>query len=103
MIMMSRKAAGSWRRSTSPVNKYWAAAPSGSSDEEMAAYLYQYVIEHAEYESNERDQQMDSFFLQGKSVCAGYSKAYQYLMEKAGIPCTTLSGHLLAATGSRTE
>lgn len=77
-----------------------AAAPSGSSDEEMAAYLYQYVIEHVEYESNERDQQMDSFFLQGKSVCAGYSKAYQYLMEKAGIPCTTLSGHLLAATGS---
>ena len=71
-----------------------------SGTEEAASYLYTYVAEHAEYESGPQDQSMVSFFLDGRTVCAGYSKAYQYLMEKAGIPCTTLSGHLLAATGS---
>ena len=29
---------------------------------------------------------MVSFFLDGQTVCAGYAKTYQYLMEKAGIP-----------------
>src|SRR5699024_183477 len=66
--------------------------PSGT--EEAAWYLYTYVAEHAEYESGPQDQSMVSFFLDGRTVCAGYSKAYQYLMEKAGIPTTYISGVL---------
>ena len=66
--------------------------PSGA--EEAAWYLYTYVAEHAEYESGPQDQSMVSFFLDGRTVCAGYSKAYQYLMEKAGIPTTYISGVL---------
>ncbi len=67
-------------------------------EEALAAYLYEYVITHAEYEPNDHDQQMDSFFLQGKSVCAGYARAYQYLMQYAGLRCTTVSGELNAAS-----
>ena len=66
--------------------------PSGA--EAAAWYLYTYVAEHAEYESGPQDQSMVSFFLDGRTVCAGYSKAYQYLMEKAGIPTTYISGVL---------
>lgn len=65
---------------------------SQADEEEVAAYIYRYLIEHTAYQKNEHDQQMDSVFLQGESVCAGYAKAYQYLMQKAGIPCTTISG-----------
>ncbi|MFR9254213.1 MAG: hypothetical protein ACLVJ6_00980 [Merdibacter sp.] len=60
---------------------------------ERAAGLYACVIEQ-EYARNDRDQQMDGFFLNGKSVCAGYARAYQYLMQKAGFRCTTISGEL---------
>lgn len=67
-------------------------AKAPDEEEERAAYLYAYVIEHMAYANNERDQQMDSFFFQGESVCAGYAKAYQYLMQKAGLRCTTISG-----------
>lgn len=67
-------------------------ANAPKEEEDCAAYLYAYVIEHCAYGENDRDQQMDSFFLQGESVCAGYSKAYQYLMQKAGLYCTTVSG-----------
>ena len=74
-----------------------AEIPAGS-EEERAAGLYAYVIEHAEYARNDRDQQMDGFFLNGKSVCAGYARAYQYLMQKAGFRCTTISGELREGT-----
>lgn len=62
--------------------------------QEAAWYLYEYVAEHAEYASGPQDQSMVSFFLDGQTVCAGYAKTYQYLMEKAGIPTTYISGEL---------
>ena len=76
-----------------------AEIPAGS-EEERAAGLYAYVIEHAEYARNDLDQQMDGFFLNGKSGCAGYARAYQYLMQKAGCRCTTISGELREGTQS---
>lgn len=71
-----------------------AELPDEASEEVAAAYLYAALIERTAYEEGAHDQQMDSLFLEGKSVCAGYARAYQYLMQKAGLFCTTISGKL---------
>lgn len=74
-----------------------AQLPADADVRETARFLYAYVIEHAEYGSGTNDQNMDSFFIEGKTVCAGYARVYQYLMQQAGIPCVYVSGTLLAS------
>ncbi len=34
-----------------------------------------------------------SAIVNGKSVCAGYSRAFQYIMQQIGIPCYFCSGY----------
>lgn len=54
--------------------------------------LYRYLIESVEYQENEDDQIMTSALLDKKSVCAGYAKAYQYLLNQVGIEATYMLG-----------
>lgn len=54
---------------------------------------YEYIIYHTDYRLNSsQDQNIQSVFLNHYSVCAGYSKAFQYLLHQLGIPCTYVSG-----------
>lgn len=57
-------------------------------------YIYDWIVNNVEYKDTENDQNIQSVFLEGKSVCAGYSRAFQYLCVKAGISCTYISGKL---------
>ena len=54
--------------------------------------LYRYLIESVEYQENEDDQIMTSALLDKKSVCAGYARAYQYLLNQVGIEATYMLG-----------
>ncbi len=55
------------------------------------AYLY--VIDTVEYEANSSDNQnVYSSLVNHKSVCAGYAKAIQYLLQQNGIQALYVSG-----------
>ena len=55
-------------------------------------YIYEWIIDNVEYRSGEQDQDIRSVFFERRSVCAGYSRAFEYLCNKIGIPCTFVSG-----------
>lgn len=67
-----------------------------SDDYEKAKYIYGKVVDLVEYDdfdtSNKSYQQMVSALLNGQSVCAGYTKMYNYLLQKAGLQAMYVSG-----------
>lgn len=66
------------------------------SDYEKVKFIYEQVIDSVSYDyvttAKKENQLITSAMLKGKSVCAGYTKMYTYLLQKAGIPCMMLSG-----------
>lgn len=75
---------------TQPIINHVAKLPS---DFDKVQYIYDYVIDETSYnEHSVHNQTILSVFLYRSSVCAGYAKSMQYLLNKAGIPCTYLWG-----------
>lgn len=55
--------------------------------------LHDILIERIEYEKGaDKNQSAYSALVEGKSVCAGYARAYQYLLQRLGIPCYYCTG-----------
>ncbi len=63
-----------------------------SNDLDKMKIIYNYIIETVRYQKNKNDQNIISVFINKESVCAGYAKAYQYLLVKVGIKATYISG-----------
>ncbi len=67
--------------------------PAGASDYDKILYVYEYIVNTVDYELDSEDNQnIYSVFVNRKSVCAGYSKAAQYLLERLGVFCTYVTG-----------
>ncbi|HFU4460426.1 TPA: transglutaminase domain-containing protein [Streptococcus suis] len=74
-------------------------APKGS-DYDMVKFFYETIIKQTTYDlealSNDslswKEQGITSVLLEKKSVCAGYSRTFQYLCQLAGIECIYVSG-----------
>lgn len=67
-----------------------------TDDVEKVRYVYDTIIEQTSYrESAKENQNILSTFLYKETVCAGYAKGIQYLLNQLGIPCTTLTGNSL--------
>lgn len=65
----------------------------GASEYEKILAVYEYIIETVEYDMTASDNQnIYSVFANEKSVCAGYSKATQYLLEKLDVFCIYVTG-----------
>lgn len=66
----------------------------GLSVNEKERRLHDILIERVEYDKGvDKNQSAYSALVDGKSVCAGYARAYQYLMQRTGIPCFYCTGY----------
>lgn len=69
--------------------------PPGASDYEKIKFVYEYLINTVDYQSGSADaQNIQSALLYRTSVCAGYSKAFQYLLHRMGLFCTYVTGRI---------
>lgn len=60
---------------------------------EKIKYVYEYLIKTVDYEAGAADSQnIYSALVNRKSVCAGYARATQYLLERMGVFCTYVTG-----------
>ncbi len=75
------------------VNTILENAKAYESDEEKERYVHDTLIEMIEYdESASLNQSAYSALVNHRTVCAGYAKAFQYLMQKLDIPCYFVVG-----------
>lgn len=76
------------------------AGVGNKNEYEKVKYVFEYIIENTDYSVAARDNQnILSVFLYGESVCQGYAKATQYLLETLGIPCTIVVGTVYTGEG----
>ena len=70
------------------------------SDYEKSLILYRRLAEENSYDFGEYHQTAYGALIEDKSVCAGYGRAYQALLQAVGIPCLYVTG--LANNGYET-
>lgn len=76
----------------------------GAAEAEADTYgkikaVYETLIRQVSYQADSPDNQnIQSVFLSGKTVCMGYAKAMQYMLNRMGIFCTLVTG-TIADTG----
>lgn len=74
---------------------------AGMSDYDIAKALHDYLVLNCVYDYDNylrhtvpaESYTADGALLEGTAVCAGYARAYQLLMQQAGIPCEYVSGY----------
>ncbi len=69
-------------------------AASLDSNYEKEKYVHDALASAVTYElTADMNQSAYSALVNGKSVCAGYARAYQYLLQQLGIPCYYCTGY----------
>lgn len=64
------------------------------TDYEKEKYIHDALLTRVEYNTAaELNQSAYSAMVNGQSVCAGYARAFQYLMQQLGIPCYYCTGY----------
>ncbi len=67
--------------------------PADASEYDKVKFVYEYLVRHTEYDINsEQNQNILSVLLNGRSVCQGYAKTAQYLLNQSGVFCTLAEG-----------
>ncbi len=71
-----------------------SGAASLGSDYEKGKYVHDALAAAVTYDlSADMNQSAYSALVYGRSVCAGYARAYQYLLQQLGIPCYYCTGY----------
>ena len=64
-----------------------------STVEEKEKYVHDVLVDRVNYNTNANmNQSAYAALINGESVCAGYARAFQYLMQQMDIPCYYCSG-----------
>lgn len=70
-----------------------AALPEDATEYETVREMYEYVIQNTDYRLASRENQnICSVFLYGESVCQGYARALQYLLQQSGVQTCLVTG-----------
>ncbi len=70
-----------------------------ASTYERIVSVYQWIVDTVDYDSGAKDNQnIYSVFVEKRSVCAGYSRATQYLLNRLGVFCTYVTGQTVGGT-----
>lgn len=71
--------------------------PQDASDYEKIKAVYEYLIDTVDYQRGSvNNQNIQSALLEKRSVCAGYSKAFQYILHRMGMFCTYVTGRTVS-------
>jgi len=77
----------------SQCNEILSHVDANASDYDKIKFIYDVIVLNTEYDLNSSDNQnVISVLINGRSVCQGYAKTMQMLLNKLGIPCTLVTG-----------
>ena len=66
---------------------------------ETARLVYAWMVENCTYDVSNMDQSLYSVLVNKSGVCASFAKAYEFIMQCLGIPCTCVNGRLRSGSG----
>ena len=79
-------------------------ALSYSTTVERELFIHDYICENTEYDaSGPYNQSAYSVLVLHESVCAGYTRAFQYLMQRLGVTCYYVTGRTDGMGGSDSD
>ena len=61
--------------------------------------VFDRLVDTCSYDELNLDQSLYSVMVSGSGVCASFSKAFEFIMQCLGIPCTVVYGHLTQQEG----
>lgn len=74
-------------------DQWISQVPEGADTYEKIKFVYETLISQVHYrQDSPQNQNIRSVFLEGSTVCMGYAKATQYLLNRMGIFCTLVTG-----------
>lgn len=75
------------------ISKAVALLTANTSQYEIAHTFHDYVVNNVSYEAVGDHQSAYGALVAGKAICAGYARAFQLLMNRAGIRCWYVAGY----------